>query len=73
MDPSESKNRLLLLGAVALLAAAIFTIDAGIRGSFPELLGFGGTFVVFVLVQVGAAVILLLRVQRPDSMFGNSE
>lgn len=73
MDSSASKNRLTLLGAVALLVTAIFTIDAGVRGAFPELLGFGGTFLLFVGLQVGAATVLLLRVQRPDSMFGGSE
>ena len=73
MGSTESGSRWLLLAAVVFLVSAVFTLDAGIRGAFPELLGFRATFLVLVGLQVGAAVSLLLRVRRPDSMFGNSE
>lgn len=72
MVTEDTRNRLVLVVAIVLLAAGFFILDAGISGDFPPILGIEQAYIGLALLQLLAGVILLARVRNTDT-FSMSE
>lgn len=64
MSSRERRDRLLLLVSVVLLAAGVFTLDAGVQGDIPPLAGYENAYIVIATLQFAGGILLLWNVRR---------